>query len=71
MLERLESLLECWQEASAQGRDLSPEELCPDDPVLAGELAYQIGVLRQMKQLASGLGEPTVPRRRPWALPGK
>jgi hypothetical protein len=67
-MERLESLLERWQEASAQGRELSPEELCPDDPALMGQLAYRIGVLRRMKQLAAGIGEPAVPRQPlPWA----
>lgn len=56
--DQLERLLEQWHEANARGLELTAEDLCPGDPTLAGKLAYHIGVLRQMKQLVSGLGEP-------------
>lgn len=61
--QRLERMLEQWEEAAARGKEIGPDELCPDDQELAGRLAYQIGVLRQMRRLAVGLGDPAPPGR--------
>ncbi len=58
MTDRIEGLLERWEESARGGEELSPDELSPDDPELACQLAYHIGVLRRMGELAAGLGEP-------------
>jgi hypothetical protein len=56
--ERLDNLLEAWQEHHLHGRDLPASELCHDCPELAEELARRIGVLRQMILLGQTAGEP-------------
>jgi serine/threonine protein kinase len=48
---RLEDLLLRWEELRAEGRDLTVEELCPDSPTLAAELAGRIAALRQMSPI--------------------
>ena len=42
----LASLLARWKEAHARGHDLAAEQLCPDRPELARELARHIEALR-------------------------
>jgi tetratricopeptide (TPR) repeat protein/tRNA A-37 threonylcarbamoyl transferase component Bud32 len=48
---RLDSLLLDWQDQLAQGRDVSPGELCRDCPELAEELGKRIHALRHMNDL--------------------
>jgi serine/threonine protein kinase len=50
--ERLLDLLDQWQEAFEQGREISGQELCRDCPELAGEVQRRIDVLRRMGKLA-------------------
>ena len=46
--DRLNTLLSLWQEQQAQGRDVSPTELCRDCPELAEALQERIQVFQQM-----------------------
>jgi serine/threonine protein kinase len=50
--ERLLDLLDTWQDAADQGRELSSRELCQDCPELAEEVQRRIDVLRKMGKLA-------------------
>ena len=56
----LSSLVVAWTEAFEQGNDLSAEQLCPDHPELADELARRIDAVR----IRDDRGIP-VRRRRP------
>jgi WD40 repeat protein len=49
----LSSLLFRWEQACAQGHDLPAEQLCPDRPEVAAELARCIDSLRRMRALTS------------------
>src|SRR5947209_6788475 len=49
----LSSLLLRWEQALAQGQNLTAEQLCPGRPELAAELARCIESLRRMRTLAS------------------
>ncbi|MGL4549607.1 MAG: hypothetical protein ACRC33_00355 [Gemmataceae bacterium] len=62
--ECLEPLLERWEEAIDEGVELPAEELCPDDPNLAGRLAGHIETLRWMRRALLDLGAPSGPVRR-------
>ena len=55
--ERLLDLLAEWDEARRAGRPLSPEELCPDDASLQGELKARIA---RRVQLAAVFEMPTL-----------
>ncbi len=48
------SLLVRWEEARAQGRLLSPADLCPDRPELVEELGKCLAQLQRMNQLVEG-----------------
>jgi serine/threonine protein kinase len=52
MEERLLDLLDQWQDAAEQGREMRVEELCRACPELSGELQRRIDVLRKMEKLA-------------------
>jgi serine/threonine protein kinase len=54
--ERLLELLVEWEQQRCQGRILTPQDLCPDDPVLQEALAQRI---RKRQRLHALLGEPT------------
>jgi hypothetical protein len=66
----LSSLLARWEEASLRGQELSPNDLCPDRPDVADELARAIDGLRRMGG-SSGLPSPppdeATPRTRTWS----
>jgi hypothetical protein len=51
--DRLEALLDDWQEAEARGLLLSPKDLCGDTPELLPELTRRIQVLRCFQALRS------------------
>ena len=46
--DRLIDLLEQWEEGRRQGREPTPEELCPDDDHLRQELSRRIAGLRHL-----------------------
>jgi serine/threonine protein kinase len=52
----LSSLLVRWAEAFEQGQDLAAEQLCPDDPERAAELARHIERLRRQRRQAASRG---------------
>jgi len=49
---RVEELLDAWQIAHDQGREISPSTLCQDCPELCTQLEQQIQVLRHVGKLA-------------------
>jgi hypothetical protein len=53
----LTSLLARWQEAFARGRDVTAEEISPDDPRLAAELGRALEALRSVNRSLSGVDE--------------
>src|SRR5262245_7297421 len=63
----LNTLFDQWEEALAQGRELTPEELASGRPDLLGRLREGIALLKRMQQLAGGpsslaaKGQPTIP----------
>jgi hypothetical protein len=69
LAERIEPLLERWEEAISEGVELPADELCPDDPLMAQRLARHIETLRWMRRALLDLGEPSGPVRwRTWEL---
>jgi formylglycine-generating enzyme required for sulfatase activity/tRNA A-37 threonylcarbamoyl transferase component Bud32 len=54
---RLQELLSQWDRQRAEGREVSPAELCQDRPELLPELQRHIALLRQMGRLA-GTDQP-------------
>ncbi len=59
--DRLDALLDDWQEAQARGLALSPKELCGDTPDLLPELSRRVGVLSRFEALRPHV--PTVQSR--------
>jgi serine/threonine protein kinase len=57
----LSRLLLRWQEALERGEDLSVEQLCPDDPVLAEELRPLIEALHRANRLAGDTPDTLAP----------
>jgi tetratricopeptide (TPR) repeat protein len=55
----LEKLLSLWEAHRAAGRDLPADQLCPDRPDLADELARRIDVLRQVNHVAQAVPRTT------------
>lgn len=51
--EKLDQLLESWQSAAEEGRELSPAGLCANCPELQSRLEQEISVIRRFKQLAA------------------
>jgi tetratricopeptide (TPR) repeat protein len=62
--DRLGELLQRWRDECRRGRDLTPSELCPDDPALAERLGREIARLRQ------GETEPAAADGSPPGFPG-
>jgi serine/threonine protein kinase/Tfp pilus assembly protein PilF len=58
-IRRLDDLLVRWEESRAEGREIAVEELCPDSPALAAELAVRIAALRQMDALLASASDET------------
>jgi hypothetical protein len=54
----LADMLDDWEDGRARGKDLSPEELCPDDPVRRAKLAAKI---RDLIQFDRDWSPPPVP----------
>jgi serine/threonine protein kinase len=54
---RLDSLLLRWHEAAAQGIDLSAEELCPGEPLLAEHLRPVLAQMRRINRFLADLDE--------------
>jgi serine/threonine protein kinase len=52
--ERLEELLDHWEELRASGRQITPEELCRDCPDLASEVRRRVRSLQAMDWLNEG-----------------
>jgi formylglycine-generating enzyme required for sulfatase activity len=46
----LSNLVVQWSEAFERGENLTPEQLCPDNPDLAMQLAWRIDLLRSMRE---------------------
>src|SRR5262245_31257419 len=66
--ERLLDLLADWEQHRQEGKTLSPEELCPDDPTLRQELRRRISRRQQLHELLepaeppeAAAGPPEVP----------
>ena len=53
-MDRLDDLLEEWEERRDAGRPATPEELCPDDPVLRAGLASAIRQLQRFEAVVAG-----------------
>ncbi len=51
--EKLDQLLDSWQSAAEEGRELSPAELCADWPELLSRFEQEIDVLRRFHRLAA------------------
>src|SRR5262245_29270714 len=62
-------LLERWQEARDQGRDLPATELCRDHPELLPELDRHLSDLRRLDRLAADLAPGDLQTAEP-AAPG-
>jgi hypothetical protein len=45
-IDRLQQLLELWDDLRKQGREPSPEELCQNDPELLDEVRKRIEALK-------------------------
>lgn len=56
--ERLDELIDRWEEHRRQGREISVEELCPDDPALAAQLRRFIRALKATDWLSQPLDDP-------------
>jgi serine/threonine protein kinase len=59
--DRLEKLVQAWQEQQLQGSDVSVAELCRDCPELAPELSRRIDGLRRSSEVQKPNGIPTRP----------
>jgi serine/threonine-protein kinase len=55
---RLEELLLRWEELHDQGQDVTVDDLCPDSPEVAAELARRIAALRVMDSLLETVRGP-------------
>ncbi|MCC9608307.1 SUMF1/EgtB/PvdO family nonheme iron enzyme [Blastopirellula sp. JC732] len=58
--DRIEELLDAWQDARDSGNDLSPEELCRDAPEHLEAVRRQINALRRMSGILNGFNEPSI-----------
>ena len=58
--QRLEELLDRWEQSREQGVELTPDELCPDDPDLRRSLAAKIDQLRQLDTMLEERPESAV-----------
>src|SRR5262249_17247971 len=56
-----------WEEFRAEGKELTAEELCPDDPTLWEALRRRLAKRRRLSSFFSP--PPTVPSRGPAAVP--
>jgi formylglycine-generating enzyme required for sulfatase activity len=61
-------LLARWEQAQAQGQDLTAEQLCPGQPELAAELGRCIDSMRRKRELEQAPG-PNRPNESPAKLP--
>lgn len=56
--ERIDDLLDQWEEAFERGQDLSAEQLCADDPELLEVVRSQIAALKSMNSKLDGVSVP-------------
>src|SRR6516162_878015 len=64
--ETLLDLLLQWEELRQQGKTVSPEELCPDDPQLQALLRERV---ERRQRLQAALDLPAATRHEPFAQP--
>ena len=60
--EKLERLLDEWDEARAKGSPLTPEEVCRRDPELLGPLIEKIEMLRSVQKFVGPIGTDSEPK---------
>src|SRR5262245_47277320 len=55
--DRLDDILDAWQEALEQGTDVPAAELCRDCPELLPEVERRLAVMRRMARLDAQTGD--------------
>jgi hypothetical protein len=56
--ERILELLVEWEERRRRGEDVTPEQLCPDDPALQAELRRRLHKRRKLQQFLDQTAQP-------------